>query len=147
MTPLISAQEFLARIVPGIAALPSNEDGEPDEARIALALTGATGVIVAHLPWLLDRETGEIARPVNPQFAEALNAVCVDIALDRLVDTASGSENARNKYKESVALLEKINREYQGGLEGPGSLESCVVEADGADGITDGRFFKKGRMF
>jgi len=145
VTPLISAQEFLSRVPPGVAVLPSNENGEPDEARIETALRGATGVIVAHLPWLLDEE-GEVARPVRAQFADALEAVCADIALDRLTDTATGSENARNKYKESVALLEKINREYQGGLEGPGLQESGVV-ISGEDGVEDGRFFKKGRVF
>jgi phage gp36-like protein len=99
--------------------LPSGEDGQPDSARIETALRQAAGVIIAHLPWLLDGD-GEIGRPVNPQFADALEAVCADIALDRLTDAVTNSENARNKYKESLALLEKINREYQGGLEGRG---------------------------
>jgi phage gp36-like protein len=128
-----------------MAVLPHTEAGEPDTERIGTALRGATGVIVTHLPWLLD-ETGEIARPVRAQFAETLDAVCVDLALDRLTDAVTGSENARNKYKESLALLEKINREYQGGLEGPGYQESAVV-VSGAEGIPDGRFFKKGGMF
>jgi phage gp36-like protein len=101
---------------------------------------------VAHLPWLLDG-AGEIARPVRLQFAAALGAVCADIALDRLCDTVTGSENARNKYQESVALLKAIDREYQGGLTGPGSHDSCVVETGGAEGITDGRFFKKGGRY
>jgi hypothetical protein len=100
---------------------------------------------VAHLPWLLD-EAGEIGRPVNPQFADALEAICADLTLDRMSDTVTGSENTRNKYKESLGLLEKINREYQGGLEGPGYQESEVV-ISGKDGIDDGRFFKKGKVF
>jgi phage gp36-like protein len=129
----------------GSAILPITENDEPDTARIEAALRQATGVIVAHLPWLLNG-AGEISRPVNPQFAGALEAVCVDIALDRLTDTVTNSENTRNKYKESLALLEKINREYQGGLEGPGFQESEVV-VSGKDGISDGRFFKKGRFF
>jgi hypothetical protein len=70
VTPLISAQEFLSRVPPGAAVLPSNEDGEPDEARIETALRGATGVIVAHLPWLLDEE-GEVARPVRAREQNA----------------------------------------------------------------------------
>ena len=144
MMPLVSAEQFLSR-APAGAVIPAGEDGLPDAARIATALRQATGVIVAHLPWLLD-EAGEIGRPVNPQFAEALEAVCADIALDRLTDTVTGSENARNKYKESLGLLEKINREYQGGLEGPGYQESEVV-VSGAEGIPDDRFFKKGRVF
>jgi phage gp36-like protein len=144
MTALISVERFLSMQSP-TAILPLAEDGEPDPARIETALRQATGVIVAHLPWLLD-ETGDIGRPVNAQFAEALEAVCADLALDRLTDTVTNSENARNKYKESLALLEKINREYQGGLEGPGYQESEVV-VSGKDGIPDGRFFKKGKVF
>ncbi|MDR1252388.1 MAG: DUF1320 domain-containing protein [Treponema sp.] len=144
MTPLISVERFLSIQSPSVI-LPQNGDGEPDAARIEAALRQATGVIVAHLPWLLDG-AGEISRPVNPQFTDALEAVCADIALDRLTDTVTGSENARNKYKESLALLEKINREYQGGLEGPGCQESEVV-ISGQGGIPDGRFFKKGMVF
>jgi phage gp36-like protein len=144
MIPLVQVEQFLSR-VPIATILPTGEDDQPDATRIETALRQATGVIVAHLPWLLD-ETGEIGRPVNPQFSDALEAVCVDIALDRLTDTVTGSENTRNKYKESLALLEKINREYQGGLEGPGYQESEVV-ISGRDGIPDGRFFKKGKLF
>jgi phage gp36-like protein len=144
MIPLISVGQFLS-MQPSSAILPLNGDGEPDAARIEIALRQSSGVIVSHLPWLLD-SAGEIGRPVNPQFADALEAVCADIALDRLTDTVTGSENARNKYKESLALLEKINREYQGGLEGPGYQESEIV-VSGEDGIDDGRFFKKGRVF
>jgi phage gp36-like protein len=123
-----------------------DEEGRPDAERVEIALAQATGIIVAHLPWLLDKEAGEIARPVNPQFAAALDAICADIALDRLTDTVSSSENARNKFKESLTLLEKINREYQGGLEGPGYQSSEVV-VSGEDGIPDGRFHKKGQVF
>jgi phage gp36-like protein len=144
MTPLVSVERFLSMRDDSVV-LPSTEGGEPDAARIETALRQATGVIVAHLPRLLDG-AGEIGRPVNPQFAEALEAVCADIARDRLTDTVTSSENARNKYKESLGLLEKINREYQGGLEGPGYQESEVV-VSGADGIPDGRFFKKGKVF
>jgi phage gp36-like protein len=147
MMPLLSAEQFFERVKPGEPFIPQDENGEPDTARVGIALSGATGVIVAHLPWLLDKGTGEIARPVNPQFADALEAVCADIAADRMGDPVTGSENTRNRYKESLALLEKIDREYKGGLTGPGLLESCVVEADGAEGIADGRFFKKGGMY
>jgi phage gp36-like protein len=144
MTSLIAVEQFLSMQSPAVI-LPAGEDGEPDAARIETALRQATGVIVAHLPWLLN-EAGEISRPVNPQFSDALEAVCADIALDRLTDTVTNSENARNKYKESLALLEKINRERQGGLEGPGFQESEVV-VSGENGIPDGRFFKKGKVF
>jgi len=144
MTPLICVEQFLS-MQPSSAILPLNGEGETDTAQIETALRQSSGVIVSHLPWLLDGD-GEIGRPVNPQFADALEAICADIALDRLTDNVTGSENARNKYKESLALLEKINREYQGGLEGPGHQESEVV-VSGEDGIEDGRFFKKGKVF
>jgi len=144
MNPLISVGQFLS-LQPSTVILPQGDDGEPCAEGIEAALRQSTGVIVAHLPWLLDGD-GEIKRPVNPQFADALEAICADIALDRLTDTVTNSENQRNKYKESLALLEKINREYQGGLEGPGYQGSEVVAA-GKDGIEDGRFFKKGGVF
>jgi phage gp36-like protein len=146
MTPLLSVAQFLERVRPSEPFIPQNDDGEPDAVRIEIALTGATGVIAAHLPWLLEKKTGEIARPVNPQFADALDAICADITVDRMSDVVSGSENTRNKYKESLALLEKINKEYQGGLEGPG-YESASVVVSGSDGIDDGRFFKKGSVY
>ena len=146
MIPLVSAQQFLSRI-PQSAIMPVDNDGEPDIVRIEIALQDATGIITANLPWLLDKETGEIALPVNPQFAHALNSICTDIALYRLTDAVSGSEDAREKYRDNMSLLNKINREHQGGLEGPGLQSSAVVTANEADGITDGRFFKKGGLY
>jgi len=144
MTPLISVEQFLSMQSQHVI-LPHGEDGEPDVARIEIALRQSTGVIVAHLPWLLGMD-GEIKRPIDPQFASALEAICSDITLDRLTDSVTNSENARNKYKESLALLEKINREHQGGLEGPGYQESEVV-VSGEGGVKDGRFIKKGKVF
>jgi len=144
MNPLIPAERFLPLLHPD-TVLPLGDDGAPDPARVEAALRQATGIIVSHLPWLLDGD-GEIGRPVDPQFADSLEAVCADIALDRLTDTTTGSENARNRYKESLALLEKINREHQGGLEGPGLQGSEIVVAQDM-GIPDGRFFRKGGLF
>jgi hypothetical protein len=87
------------------AFLPSTEGGGPDAARIETALRRATtGVIVARLPRLLDG-TGEIARPVNPRFADAPEAVCAGTALDRLTGTLTSSENARNNYKKSLVVF------------------------------------------
>jgi phage gp36-like protein len=142
MIPLVSVAQFLS-MQPASAILPLAEDGEPDAARLETALRQATGVIAAHLPWLLD-DAGEIGRPVNPQFAGALEAICADIALDRLTDAVTSSENARNKYKESLGLLEKINREYQGGLSGPDYQEASIVDPSVDEGIDDSRYFKKG---
>jgi len=144
MKPMIRAERFLAMLPPS-AILPLGEDGEPDAARVETALLHGTGVIATHLPWLLDGD-GEIERPVKAQFAAALEAICADLALDRLTDAVTGSENARNKYKESLALLEKINREHQGGLEGPGLQGAEIVVAEEM-GIPDGRFFRKGGLF
>jgi phage gp36-like protein len=146
MTPLVSIKQFLSRI-PQSAIMPLDSKGKTDSARIEIALRDATGVIAANLPWLLDKGTGEVALPVIPQFADALNGICTDIALYRLTDSVSGSEDAREKYRDNMALLGRINREYQGGLEGPGLQSSEVVTPNGAEGITDGRFFKKGGMY
>jgi hypothetical protein len=46
-----------------------------------------------------------------------------------------------------MVLLKKINREYQGGLEGPGYQGASIVFPDKAEGIRDNRFFKRGRMY
>jgi phage gp36-like protein len=145
MIPLVSVEQFLTRISPA-AVLPVGEDHEVDTARVGIALADATGIIVAHLPWLL-ADTGEIAQPVTPQFADALTGICTDIALYRLTDSVSGIEDARNKYLDNMALLKKINQEYQGGLQGPGYQSASIVYPDTAEGIGDNRFFKKGRMY
>ena len=146
MIPLLSAEQFLSR-VPQTAVLPLDDTGEPDTARIETALRDATGIIAANLPWLLDTESGEIVRPVRAQFAGALDSICADIALYRLTDSVSGSEDSREKYRDNMSLLNKINREYQGGLEGPGLQASAVVTPNEDEGIEDGRFFKKGGMY
>ncbi|MDR1031022.1 MAG: DUF1320 family protein [Treponema sp.] len=145
MIPLVQVEQFLSR-VPSAAVLPINEEGDVDTARVGIALADATGIIVAHLPWLLD-ETGQIAQPVNPQFAAALTGICADIALYRITDSVSGSEDTRNKYLDNMALLKKINQEYQGGLEGPGFQGASIVLPNKAAGIVDHRFFKKGRLY
>jgi len=146
MIPLVSVGQFLLR-KPQSVILPTDDLGEPETALIEIALRDATGIITANLPWLLNNKTGEIALPVNPQFADALNSICTDIALYRLTDAVSGSEDAREKYRDNMSLLNKINREYQGGLEGPGLQSSAVVTPNEAEGITDGRFIKKGGMY
>jgi phage gp36-like protein len=146
MTPLVSVEQFLSRVSSSVI-LPLDDTDEPDAVRIEVALTGATGIIVAHLPWLLDKETGEIARPINPQFADALTAVCADIAIDRMTDVVSGSENTRNRYKESLSLLDKIDREYQGGLSGPDYQEASVIDAAKDSDIDDSRFWQKGGIY
>lgn len=145
MIPLISPQQLEQRKPPNTLPLKSDSN-ELDTNRIQLVLEESTGIIVAHLPWLLD-DTGEIKQPVSPQFKMALEGICADIAYHRLTDTVSSSEDSRAWYKESVSLLGKIDKEYQGGLSGPGIQESCIVVPNKDEEIDDHRFFKKGRMF
>lgn len=145
MIPLLTPLQLEQRRAPNTLPLKSGST-QIDTDRIQLVLEESTGIIVAQLPWLLD-DTGEIKQPVSPQFASALEGICADIAYHRLTDTVSSSEDDRAWYRDSVKLLEKIDREYQGGLSGPGTQESCVVIPSLKDGIEDHRFYKKGRIF
>ncbi|MGL4987392.1 MAG: phage protein Gp36 family protein [Treponemataceae bacterium] len=145
MKNLISVEEFLLRISAHHPALPSDDNGELDTQRITIALNDATGIICSRLLWLLDDE-GLLIEPVNPKFDISLKALCSDIALHRLTDTASQSEQDNARYKDMMKLLEAIDREYKGGLSGVGLQESSVVITPD-EGIADNRFFKKGRMY
>jgi phage gp36-like protein len=142
MTPLMTAGELEERLPPN--TLPLGAEGNLDTPRIALALREATGVIVAHLPWLLD-EAGELALPVPPRFADALMGICADTALYRLTDRVSSHEDDRDRYAANMRLLEKIDREYQGGLSGPDCQGAEIVDEAADGGLEDGRYFKKGR--
>jgi phage gp36-like protein len=141
MNPLISAEELESRLPPN--TLPLGSDGELDQSRILLALQEATGVIVAHLPWLLD-DDGELVLPPPPRFADALKGICADTALYRLTDRVSSHEDDRDRYAANMKLLDKIDREQQGGLSGPDYQEAGVVDPSKDEGIEDSRFFKKG---
>lgn len=146
MKTLLSAEELEERLP--AATLPLASDGETlDTKRIEIALGDATGIIVAQLPWLLDEETGDIRSEIPPQFDAAIRSFCADIARHKLTDTVSSSEDEREWFKTTMSLIEKIDREYKGGLSGPNEQESFVVEASEADGIPETRFFKKGRLF
>jgi phage gp36-like protein len=142
MTPLMTVEELEARLPAN--ALPLDAEGSRDDARITLALQEATGVIVAHLPWLLDPETGEIALPVLPRFRDALIGICTDTALYRLTDRVSSHEDDRDRYAANMKLLDKIDREYQGGLSGPDYQEASIVDAAADESLEDDRYFKKG---
>jgi phage gp36-like protein len=144
MTPLLTVEELEARLPAD--SLPLDKEGELDAPRITLALREATGVIVTHLPWLLD-ETGELIDPIPPQFAETLPGICIDIARGRLEDTVTSSEDARKQFENNLKLLEKIDREYQGGLSGPDLQEAGIVIPSESEGIDDSRFFKKGELY
>jgi phage gp36-like protein len=143
MTALMTAGELEARLPP--RTLPLGEDGELDTPRIILALQEATGVIVAHLPWLLD-ENGDLVQPLPPRFADALMGICADTALYRLTDRVSSHEDDRDRYAANMKLLDKIDREFQGGLSGPGIQEASLVDPKTDDSLDDGRFFKKGEL-
>jgi phage gp36-like protein len=136
----MTAAELEARLPAN--TLPLDAEGEPDLPRITLALQEATGIIVAHLPWLLD-EAGEVALPVPPRFADALTGICADTALYRLTDRVSSHEDDRDRYAANMKLLDKIDREFQGGLSGPDFQEAGIVEPSEEEGIDDRRYFKK----
>jgi phage gp36-like protein len=143
MTPLLSVEELAARFPPN--TLPLGADGETlDSDRIGLAICEATGVIVTYLPWLLDSTTSDIALPLPAQFADTLLGICADLALYRLTDSVSSSEDSRAHYTSNLKLLDTIGREHQGGLVGPDYQEASIVEPDESAGIPDGRFWKKG---
>jgi len=141
MNPLLSAAELESRLPPN--TLPLDGEGGLDEGRILLALREATGIIVAHLPWLLDAE-GELVDPVPHRFRDALVGICADTALYRLTDRVSSHEDDRDRYSANMKLLDKIDREHQGGLSGPDYQDAAVVIPSVADGIDDSRYWKKG---
>ena len=141
MNSLLSVEELEVRLPPN--TLPLNNERELDEPRILLALKEATGVIVAHLPWLLD-ENGELIDPIPPRFRDALIGICTDTALYRLTDRVSSHEDDEKRYSANMKLLDKIDREYQGGLSGPDLQEAAVVIPSEAEGIDDSRYWKKG---
>ncbi|MDR1373795.1 MAG: DUF1320 domain-containing protein [Treponema sp.] len=140
MKALMTAAELEARLP--AATLPVNGEGELDLPRIILALEEATGIIAAHLPWLLD-ETGELALPVPSRFAGALIGICTDTALYRLTDRVSSHEDDRDRYTANMKLLDKIDREHQGGLSGPDYQGAELVVPSLEEGVEDWRYWKK----
>jgi hypothetical protein len=54
MMPLVSSAELCARVAASVV-LPQTDEDKTDEARVESALQSATGVIAAHLLWLLDK--------------------------------------------------------------------------------------------
>ena len=142
MRSLLTAAELEQRAAPH--SLPIADDGSLDIARIELSLADATGIIVAQLPWLL--KDNDILDPVPAQFAAALQGICADIAVHRLADAVMSSEDQRAWYSDSIKLLEKIDREFKGGLSGPDLQEASLVVAGGADDADDPRYWKKGKV-
>jgi phage gp36-like protein len=143
MKNLLSVEQFVS-LCPDGAVLPSDEAGKPCAAKIEAALRGASGIIIARLPWLL--AGAEIVEPVPAQFAGAIEAICFDIALFRLTDAVMGSENSRNRYTDNMRLLEAIDKEHKGGLSGPDNQGAFIVMPNTDEGIDDSRYWKKGRV-
>ena len=146
MRTLLTVEELEERLPAGTLPLAPDSD-EIDSHRVEIALHDATGIIVSQLPWLLDKETGDIADHIPPQFENAIRSFCSDIARHKLTDTVTSSEDEREWFKMTMQLIDKIDKEYKGGLSGPGEQESFVVEADESQGIPETRYFKKGRLF
>lgn len=142
MKPLLTAAELEHRAA--VNSLPLGEDGNLDVARVELALIDATGIIVAQLPWLL--KDSVLIEPIPAQFDAALKGICADIAVHRLTDAVTSSEDQRAWYSDSIKLLEKIDREFKGGLSGPDLQEAAVVVGGGADNADDPRYWKKGKV-
>lgn len=146
MRNLLSVEELEERLPAGTLPLAPDSD-ETDSRRVETALNDATGIIVSQLPWLLDKESGDIIEPVPPQFENAIRSFCSDIAMHKLTDTVTSREDEREWFKMTMQLIDKIDKEHKGGLSGPAEQESFVVEANEAEGIPETRFFKKGRLF
>ena len=142
MNPLLTAAELERRAA--VNSLPLGEDGNLDVARVELALADATGIIVAQLPWLL--KDSVLIEPIPAQVDAALKGICADIAVHRLTDAVTSSEDQRAWYSDSIKLLEKIDREFKGGLSGPDLQEAAVVVGGGADNADDPRYWKKGKV-
>ena len=140
MKPLLSVKELESRLPPN--TLPRGAEDGLDEGRILLALQEATGVIVAHLPWLLDEE-GELVYPVPARFRDALIGICTDTALYRLTDRVSSHEDDKERFTSNMKLLAKIDVEYRGGLSGPDHQDASLVLPSAEDGIGDWRYWKK----
>ena len=136
MNPLMSAADLEIRIPPRILPLAESGNGL-DIPRIEFALQEATGIIVATLPWLLD-SSGELVKPIPPRFADALTGICTDIALYRLTDRVTSHEDDRDRYAANMKLLDKIDREYRGGLSGPDLQAAGIVDPEGDD-VADSR--------
>lgn len=144
MRNLISYKEFAGRYSENV--LPDlKEDGEPKE-NVLQAINDATGIIVSHLAWLIDKEKNDIIENIDVQFESALKTICSDIAFLRINDKVASDEDSREKYKNSIALLEKIDREYKGGLSGPNLQSSFIVDEQADKDLEDKRFFKKGEF-
>ena len=144
MKSLISYEEFASRYSQDV--LPELKDeGEPKE-HVLQAINDATGIIVSHLFWIIDKEINDITENIPIQFESVLKTICCDIAFLRINDKVSSDEDSREKYKNAMNMLEKIDKEYKGGLSGPNLQSSFIVDEKTDEYLFDNRFFKKGEF-
>ena len=143
MKSLISYEEFACRYSQDV--LPELNDGKPEE-HILQSINDATGIIVSHLSWLIDKEINDITENIPIQFESVLKTICCDIAFLRINDKVSSDEDSREKYKNAMNMLEKIDKEYKGGLSGPNMQSSFIVDESSDKDLVDNRFFKKGKL-
>ncbi|AEM20726.1 hypothetical protein Bint_0090 [Brachyspira intermedia PWS/A] len=143
MKSLISYEEFASRYSQDV--LPELKDeGEPKE-HVLQAINDATGIIVSHLFWIIDKEINDITENIPIQFESVLKTICCDIAFLRINDKVSSDEDSREKYKNAMNMLEKIDKEYRG-LSGPNLQSSFIVDEKTDKDLFDNRFFKKGEF-
>lgn len=144
MRSLITYEEFACKYSADV--LPElNADNEPS-AHVLQAINDATGIIVSHLAWLIDKEKNDLLEIIPVQFESVLKTICSDIAFLRINDKVSSDEDSREKYKNAIAMLEKIDKEYKGGLSGPNMQSSFIVDEKTDEDLFDNRFFRKGEF-
>ena len=144
MRSLITYKEFACRY--SAEVLPElTTDNEP-QAHVLQAINDATGIIVSHLAWLIDKEKNDLLEIIPIQFESVLKTICSDIAFLRITDKVTSDEDSKEKYKDAIAMLEKIDKEYKGGLSGPNMQSSFIVDEKTDEDLFDNRFFRKGEF-
>ncbi|WP_288550130.1 phage protein Gp36 family protein [uncultured Brachyspira sp.] len=144
MRDLITYEEFAGRYTQDV--LPSLSEDKNPQGHVLQAISDATGIIVSHLSWLIDKEVNDITENIPIQFESVLKTICCDIAFLRINDKVASDEDSREKYKNAVNMLEKIDKEYKGGLSGPNLQSSFIVDEQADKDLADKRFFKKGEL-
>lgn len=135
-----TAADFIGRFPSD--TLPQDGAGKPDRKKIDAALTGARETVIGYLPFLVDEAGKDVAPP--QRIRRTVIGIIMDVAYWRLTDRVSSDEDARERCKAAVRLLERLSATEQDGREGPGSQKASIVKAD-AKG-KDPRVFKKGFM-
>lgn len=147
MKSLISYEEFKERYADNVLPELNEKTNKPQD-YVIKAIEDATGIVVSHLSWLIDKETEDICEKIPAQFEIVVKTICSDIAFIRINDRVSSDEDAKEKYDKSLSLLEKIDKEYKGGLSGP-NLQSSYIEDNDflrSPRNKDKKFFRKGEL-